>query len=496
MPRKIFICEDETIVALDIQRFLKRNSYDVTGVFSRAEDLLAALETERPDLVLLDIHLAGAMDGLEAAGILYEKFSIPVILLTAYADSATIERAKKTQPYAYVLKPFNERELRTAMELALYRATMEALIKVSEQRYRSLFSFGLSPQCIINPDGLVLEANPAFLAMLGVQSFSGQVLDLFDSAEERKPVQESLQSGIELLNRELHPVVLDGSRKTVLVCLAPFFIEAGKQIFLFQAMDITEKQELSDKLVQTQKLDALGKLSSSVAHEFNNILTAILGFSRMLETEISDQPEAMAELEGIIRSTERASGLTRQLLMFARNDPLHAEYLQASEVCVEIEKLLSRLVGQMTRIVSSHEETDLCIYADKVRLQQAVMNLCINARDAMAAGGEIRIQSGVVHLDQVRKNRLRDIPAGAWVFISVRDQGEGIPDSLMTKIFEPFYTTKTAGKGTGLGLSTVLGIVQSASGYIGIESTPGSGSCFTVYLPPYPPRPPQDKIEA
>jgi two-component system cell cycle sensor histidine kinase/response regulator CckA len=445
--------------------------------------LLADVSENRPDLVLLDIHLAGEMDGLEAAAILHEQFNIPVILLTAYADSTTIERAKRTQPYAYVLKPFNERELRTSIELALYRSTMERRMKASEQRYRLLFSVGQSAQCIVNPDGSVLEGNPAFLNLLETTEYHASILSLFDAGSDNQSIQAALVNHSEITNAEMHLRTRRGNERIVLVSLTSFQMETDKHSFLCQLSDITEKQELSNKLMQSQKMDALGRLSSSIAHEFNNILTAILGYARMLESEIGDTPNAITELEGIIRSTERASGLTRQLLTFSRNDPVNADFIKVEALCLDLEQLLSRLVGKGIRISSSHQAIDKFVYADKLRLEQAVMNLCLNAKDAMGEDGIIELRSGLHMLTKPQKSILQDIPAGDWVFISVRDTGEGISPAVIVKIFEPFFTTKKAGKGTGLGLSTVLGIVQSAGGYIDVVSLPGQGSCFTLFLP-------------
>ncbi|HAP44210.1 MAG: hypothetical protein A2087_14245 [Spirochaetes bacterium GWD1_61_31] len=481
--QRIAVCEDETIVALDIERFLTRNQYTVSGLYSRAEDLLLAVAKQPPDLVLLDIHLAGSMDGLEAAALLHSQYGVPVILLTAYSDNATIERAKQSQPYAYVLKPFNDRELRTAIELALYRASMESRLRRSEQRYRSLFSAGLMPQCIVNAAGAVLETNAAFLELIAAEAYYGDLPTLLALPADRQLLERALATRGSLRNVELSLLVDQNKTRTVLLSLAPFSLEYEAGAFLCQALDITEKQELAQKLLQSQKMDALGKLASSVAHEFNNILTAILGFARMLESEIEGQVEAMAELEGIIRSTERATGLTKQLLMFARNDPVKAEALAPAAVCQDLELLLSRLVGKGIKIESRHQDEPMTVLADKLRLEQALLNLCLNARDAMSLGGTLRISSGLEIMPTPKRAIVQDIPAGKWAFISVADEGSGIQPVNLPKIFDPFFTTKPVGKGTGLGLSTVIGIVQSAHGYIDVASTPGQGSTFTVYLP-------------
>ncbi len=480
---RIAICEDERIVSLDIAKFLERNGYECAGSFDSAEGLLQYLEMEKPDLVLMDIHLKGKMDGIEASSIIFTRFMIPVILLTAYADTATIERAKITQPYAYVLKPYDERELKTAIELGLYRATMERKLRDSEALYRGLFSGGLTAQCLISGDGIISEKNQAFSALAGVGEGIVLFNDLIPEPEFRGHVDACLSKGHGMPVRETVLQAITGVKKNILVSLTPLNLFSGSLSFLCQAIDISERHELMKQLLQSQKMDALGRLSSSVAHDFNNILTAIIGYARMLETEFPDDSPSQGDIDGIIQTANRASTLTRRLLMFARAENSEPVHISLHELCGDMVQMLAHLLGSDTHLNLVSEGTSDNVFIDRSRMEQVVMNLCVNARDATPGGGIIELTTGIVNLSEKIMGAVMEIPEGAWVFMSVEDHGSGMDESIIHHVFEPFFTTKSRETGTGLGLSTVLGIVQSAHGYIDVNSKKNSGSKFTVYLP-------------
>ncbi len=482
-PVRIAICEDERIVSLDIAKFLERNGYECNGSFDSAEGLLEFLKTVKPDLVLMDIHLKGKLDGIEASSIIFSQYAIPVILLTAYADAATIERAKITQPYAYVLKPYDERELKTAIELGLYRASMERKLRDSEALYRSLFSDGLTAQCLISSDGTISEKNEAFAILAGVGDGNPLFADLLTEPEFREQVDACLSKGTGMPVRETVLSTASGVKKNILIGLTPLSLFSKQSNFLCQAIDITERHELMRQLLQSQKMDALGRLSSSVAHDFNNILTAIIGYARMLETEFPEDSPSLADVDGIIQTANRASTLTRRLLMFARAENSEPVHVSLHELCGDMVQMLSHLLGSDMHLKLESEGFDDNVFIDRSRMEQVVMNLCVNARDAMPGGGIIRVTTGTVCLKEKIMGAVMEIPEGSWVYMSVEDHGTGMDESIVHHVFEPFFTTKSRETGTGLGLSTVLGIVQSAHGYIDLDTKKNSGSKFTVYLP-------------
>jgi len=274
-----------------------------------------------------------------------------------------------------------------------------------------------------------------------------------------------------------------GVKKNILIGLTPLNLFSGRSTFLCQAVDITERHELMQQLLQSQKMDALGRLSSSVAHDFNNILTAIIGYARMLETEFPEDSPSQDDVDGIIQTANRASTLTRRLLMFARAENSEPVHVSLHELCGDMVQMLSHLLGSDTHLKLHSEGLSDNVFIDRSRMEQVVMNLCVNARDATPGGGTIQLTTGTMHLGEKIMGAVMEIPEGSWVFMSVEDHGTGMDESILHHVFEPFFTTKSRETGTGLGLSTVLGIVQSAHGYIDVETEKNVGSKFTVYLP-------------
>jgi two-component system, cell cycle sensor histidine kinase and response regulator CckA len=310
---RIAVCEDERIVALDIRNFLQRNGYEVCGLYVAAEDLLASVEPEQPDLVLMDIHLQGSMDGVEAAAILFERWAVPVILLTAYTDGPTIERAKLTHPYAYILKPYDERELRTAIAIGLYRSSMEKRLRSSEERYRALFDEALAAIFLVDSQGALVQGNNAY------RQLAGSIVHIDGILTDSGPVIPStrhLEAGHSAGPTEIAFTLEDGTTRWVLISASPFPLNDGMAVYQYHAIDVTERKALSDQLAQSQKMEALGRLAGGVAHDFNNIITAIMGYARLLRMDETVKLEDKAELIGIEEAAKRAANLARHFWSF------------------------------------------------------------------------------------------------------------------------------------------------------------------------------------
>jgi signal transduction histidine kinase len=477
---RIAICEDERIVALDLANFLNRSGHQVVGLYASAEALLEAVETTRPDLVLMDIHLQGSMDGVEAAAILHAQWAIPVILLTAFADGPTIERAKLSHPYAYILKPYDDRELRTAIAIGLYRASMEARLRTSELRYRSLFNEALSAIFLVDAAGRVVEGNRAFHKMIGAVT---NLDSLLPAGELSRRFMELLDGGAQVPSTEIAFKTPEGSLRWLLLSAAPFPLVEGNACYQFQAMDITERKAMYERLFQVQKMEALGRLAGGVAHDFNNILTAVMGYARLLRMQLDEAGIAAPELGGIEESARRAANLTRQLLAFSRGSIDTVNIFSLNKMIDDLRDMISRLLGDDISLRIHHTSHAALVCADRSRLEQVVINLVVNARDAMPKGGCITVVSGVRDTDAPAATVLGTMPDGAWSWVRISDTGEGIDPALLTRIFEPFFSTKPHGKGTGLGLSTVADVVRQHDGWIDVESMPGEGSDFSVFLP-------------
>ncbi|MBO9437443.1 response regulator [Sulfitobacter sp. KE29] len=259
--------------------------------------------------------------------------------------------------------------------------------------------------------------------------------------------------------------------------------EGGEAALIAVLQDATELKSLEAQFVQSQKMQAIGQLAGGVAHDFNNLLTAISGHCDLLLLRHDQGDPDFSDLVQINQNANRAAALVGQLLAFSRKQTLRPETLDMRDTLADLTHLLNRLVGEKVTLTLSHDPVLAPIRADKRQLEQVLMNLVVNARDAMPAGGEIRIVTEVTTLDQPLERDRVSVPAGRYVTVQVHDDGTGIPKDKLQKVFEPFFTTKRTGEGTGLGLSTAYGIVKQTGGFIFIDSELGRGTCFTLYFP-------------
>lgn len=260
--------------------------------------------------------------------------------------------------------------------------------------------------------------------------------------------------------------------------------------------DATELKTLEQQFVQSQKMQAIGELAGGVAHDFNNLLTAITGHCDLLMLRHDQGDPDYADLVQINQNANRAASLVGQLLAFSRKQTLEPEIIDLRDTMGELTHLLNRLVGEKITLTLSHDPALLPIRADRRQLDQVLMNLVVNARDAMPDGGEIRVETRVVHLMEPLQWDRAVVPPGRYVTLRVRDQGHGIPPDKLNRIFEPFFTTKRTGEGTGLGLSMAYGIVKQSGGYIFVDSLVGIGTTFTIYCPAYDAEAEEDALDA
>ena len=434
----------------------------------------------------MDIRIKGSRDGVETARLVYERWKTPVILLTAYSDEETIARAKITQPFGYILKPFEGRELRTAIEIALYRAVMERKLRESESRYRRLFQEGPSGNFLTDENWSIIEANSAFRRLFGLgdEDEIPSLAGLFPDEGSWQSFKAELMASRKLQLAELS---LRGRDQVEIVVFANFALVydvSGSLVGIQgELIDVTERRRLEERLAQSQKMEAIGRLSGGIAHDFNNILTAIIGYSNLLADELPQSTEVVDDIEGIKKAAAKAAGLTRQLLAFSRRQPISPQRIDLNALVQDTEKMLRRLVSEHVSIQMELGDSLPSVYADSTQLTQILVNLVVNARDAMPQGGAIRLSTRAELLREPRSVGLDTLPAGTYVLVSVGDSGCGIAPEILDRIFEPFFTTKAIDKGTGLGLSTVYGIAKQTGGSIEVASRLGQGSSFTVWLP-------------
>jgi PAS domain S-box-containing protein len=264
----------------------------------------------------------------------------------------------------------------------------------------------------------------------------------------------------------------------------PIYDEAGQLTGILSiGNDITERKKLELQLFQAQKMEAVGQLAGGIAHDFNNMLMVINGYCELLLDDLEETEELRRDIEQIKATASRAAALTRQLLAFGRRQVVQPKVVDLNRLLYNSQEMISRLVGESVRLSIDTRDNPLYIYVDPIQIEQVILNLAANARDAMSGGGEFAIETRGIDIEQPDSGKLYMVPVGSYVLCSIQDTGTGMSADTLEHIFEPFFTTKEPGKGTGLGLSTVYGIVKQNDGYIFASSQRGKGSCFTVYFP-------------
>lgn len=375
------------------------------------------------------------------------------------------------------------------------RRQIERALLESEERYRMLADNPYELIAELDENAHFIFASPNFEAILGYspeQLLGSPGIDIIHP-EDREAVRRGLTSAFANLAtrhgsyRALHR---DGSYRWLETTMHTYRTPNSKVMAVIISRDITERVESNEalrqteqKLQQSQKMEAIGRMAGGIAHDFNNLLTAITGYCDLLLEELGAQHPARADAEEILKASERAAALTHQLLAFSRRQVLQTRILDLNNLVADMDRMLRRLIGEDVELVTLLDGAAWPIKADPGQLQQVLLNLVVNARDAMPRGGRITIETANTTRDDTVSTELDEIPAGEYLTLSVSDNGTGMTPEIRAMIFEPFFTTKESGKGTGLGLSTVIGIVQQSGGYIEVESEDGGGACFVIYLP-------------
>jgi len=594
----ILVVEDEQIVARDIHARLERQGYVVTAVVASGEEAVASVGEQRPDLVLMDIMLQGRMDGITAAERIREQYEVPVVYLTAYADERTLQRAKITEPFGYLLKPFEERELHITIQMALYKHGMERRMREHEQwltttlrsigdavistdlegritfmnpraealtgyrqaevtgralehvvsylrergeilaaegtrtpvevtvsdirndrgerwgavhvfrditerrraqealresmeRYRLFFEQDLTGDYEAHASGELISCNPAFARILGCgsteEAMGLNILEFYPDDHARTEFLQMLENLGTLEYNEREMVRPDGKTLHLVENVIGVKDEQGRLVrirgYIF---DDTRRKQLEDQLRQALKMESIGTLASGIAHDFNNILNNVLGFAQQMRKHATDPAKVTRYAQTVEKSATRGAELSAQLLSFARLGRKEKVPMDVGEVLQEVAHLCRETFPATVDLRLELQGGLHPVQGDRTGLYQVLLNLAVNARDAVLdqADGRrqvVQIQARNIETDDER--RLLPGVTGPCVEIAVRDNGGGIPQEIRDKIFDPFFTTKEKGKGTGLGLATVYNVVRSHGGTISLESEVGAGTTFSVLLP-------------
>ncbi|MEN6543712.1 ATP-binding protein [Parvibaculum sp.] len=385
--------------------------------------------------------------------------------------------------------------------LVLDRATSgeaEGHARDAELRFARFFNNAPISIATVDAEGRIDNANSAFLSYMGGNVTRGVALTDLLAEEDRPAVLESL-AALRSGRRPGPPIevrLVDRPERVGQLYASRVDAGEGGSSTVVYLIDATEQKSLELQFAQSQKMQAIGQLAGGVAHDFNNLLTAIIGFCDLLLARHQAGDPSFADVMQIKQNANRAANLTRQLLAFSRRQTLRPKVLSLTDALAELQNLLSRLLTEKVELKIVHGRDLGLVKVDQNQLEQVIMNLAVNARDAMPDGGRLTIRTANVSEEDSRALDHAMMPPGEYLLIEVADTGTGIPKENLGKIFEPFYTTKDPSKGTGLGLSTVYGIVKQTGGFIFAYSTVGKGTTFRIYLPRYFETPAEAKAEA
>jgi two-component system cell cycle sensor histidine kinase/response regulator CckA len=509
---RLLMAEDSEDDAELILRELRRGGFEVAyHRVQTAEDMRDALARQTWDIILSDFSMPefsapGALAVRRASGL-----DIPLIIVSGTIGEDIAVRSLHAGAQDFILKgklgrllPAIERELREHEAREAHRQAEEALsasearLKIRteelhqrEEMFRHLFEAAPDGILLVNSDGIISLANAEAERIFGYDggALSGLLLDrLFPSDGHgndalppetffANPERRRMGEGHDLRARRK-----DGVEFPVDMSFGPF-VHEGRPIALGIVRDMTAQRNVEAQLRQAQKMEAVGRLAAGVAHDFNNILSVILSYAQMMEDDLTPEEPLRTSAMEIKAAGMRAVDLTRQLLTFSRQQVRVASVVDLDHTVAGMESMLRRLLGAHIKLTVLPGAGQWKVKVNPGELEQVVMNLAVNARDAMHEGGSLTIETKMVELDDEYARAHHEVVAGPYVMLAVSDTGTGIDKETQARIFEPFFTTKDMTKGTGLGLATVFGIVAQSAGHIWVYSEPGMGTTFRVYFP-------------
>jgi len=495
MTSKILIVDDEAYVSTQLEERLTSMGYEVVGIASSGEAAIDMAKSLHPDLVLMDIVMPGKFDGIAAAEMIKEEQDIPVIFVTAYAEDQFIERAKHVEPFGYIVKPFQEREIKASIEVALYKKGMERRLYESEKRYRLLVSNIPSIVFTGYKDWSVdfIDSKIETLTGYAMEDFNSRRLKWIDIVvkDDIERIKEIFTEALKTDKTYMREYRIK-SRKGEII-----WIQQRGQIIcddqgevlcvsgvLFDISDRMraqeEKKKLEARLQQVQRMEAIGTLAGGVAHEFNNLLMSIQGNASLMLLDTDTSHPHRERLDNIERSVKGGADLTRQILGFALGGKYEVRLTDLNELISRTSSLFERTKKEI-KIYREYQKDIWMVEVDQGQIEQVLLNLSFNAGQAMPGGGSLYLETQNLALDENYVKPFNTEP-GNYVKISITDTGVGMDEATKQRVFEPFFTTKEMGRGSGLGLASVYGIVKNHGGMINVYSEEGMGTTFNIYL--------------
>ena len=504
----ILIVDDDKGTCRSLKLIFEKKGYE-TEMASTGGEAIEKVRRRFFNLALLDIRLPDT-EGVQLLAALKEIHSdMVIIMMTAYASMETAMRALNEGAVGYITKPLNMDEVLAAVREAvekqrlviknreLYqmarrelaeRKRAEKALRHSEEKFRR--AFRASPDWIVIDtlsDGRYIEVNENFLRMTGyrreeVVGRTSIELGIWVDPEDQARVLRTVQEEGSLRDLEVRHRMKSGEIRTFLMSSERIDLE-GETCLISVCRDITDYKSLQNQLMESQKMEAIGRLAGGLAHDLNNVLTVIISCSSFLLMDIGQDDPLRQDAKEIKKAAKRAANIIEQLLVIGRRRVVEPRQMSLNACVADMEEMLKRLIGEDIHLVTMLDPGIGLLKADTGQVEQVIMNLVINARDAMPQGGKLTIETKNVRIDESYAGKQELMPPGHYVMLSVSDTGKGMDAETQCRIFEPFFSTKASGKGTGLGLSTAYAIIKQNGGHISVDSEPGQGTTFKFHLP-------------
>jgi two-component system cell cycle sensor histidine kinase/response regulator CckA len=503
-PLRLLVVDDVPEHARMVEDLIRTSDSWATADVRIAVDYdaaLRALADERFDVAFFDYWL-GRRDGLSLLREIRQKgIETPVVVLTSRGAEEVAVEAMKAGAADYLGKAgltveALERAIRHALALhaeEVQRWHAEAALRASEERFRALVDNSSDALLLVDGDARITYLSPSSERHLGWTAQQMVQRSIFDflHPDDRELVEVRMAETLRKPGTRIVEAVRfhhgDGSWRIMEGVAVNRLADPAVAGIVINARDITERRRLEEQLRHAQKMEAIGQLAGGVAHDFNNLLTAILGYCHLMLDEMPEDDPLRDDLLEIEGAGNRAAALTRQLLAFSRRQMLQPQLVDVNALVKQLEKLLRRLINEDVELVTALAPDLHRVTVDPASVEQILVNLALNARDAMPIGGRLTIETANVELDDTYAVTHVAMQPGPYVMLAVSDTGHGMDASTRARVFEPFFTTKEQGRGSGLGLATVYGIVKQSGGYIWVYSEPGHGTVFKAYLPPTAP---------
>jgi len=494
----ILIVEDDGVLAIHLQDMMSNRGYSVLKPVKTGEEAIASAAAHKPDLILMDIHLYGEMNGISAAEKICEVLDTPIVYLTAYSQDALLQEVKKTTPYAFLVKPVSERELVANIQMSLYKHKIDRRLRESEEKFRLITQASGEIIWQLNLDGKITHVSPAIEKITGYTPEEALTLDFrafFPETETDRATEAFIKvaSGEQYQRLEFVVKRKDGILVPVEISVTP--IMKDNKIVGIRGIthDVTErkqaeaeKEKLEARNRQLQKAESLGRMAGAIAHHFNNQLGVVIGNLELALMELSQGASPHAKITAAMKASNRAAEMSGLMLTYLGQSFDKREPLDFSEVCRRSLPMLQAIMPGNVVLETDLPSPGPAISANANEIQQVLTNLITNAWEAVGERrGAIRLNIKTVSPAEIPASHR--FPIGwqpqdnAYACLEVTDAGCGIAEKDIEKLFDPFFTTKFTGR--GMGLAVVLGVVKAHGGAVTVESEPGRGSAFRVFLP-------------